>query len=293
MSVLAMSRIGVLVTALILLLMTTIRMTDAWPWMSRKLLRWSTHCFETDSLRARFEEEWLADLEEVPGKLAKLVHCLGVLLFTAAPLLARSRWKRSRLARWLNRVTTRLRPTRALANGGCGAVLTRAGAIALGLAVTGLMTMQSVQFTLRLIHPSAAPSGASASAGVSQPHAWQFHQVAGVNNSGQEAVMAYRPMPGGTMFLTKVFGIPAGTLFRMFIISTDGKQYLAGTWTTKWPHLVGTGTTNSREGARWYSGSTTLIESEIRMLVFKTGVAPPVIITMPHLAAPVGGAPYP
>lgn len=293
MSVLAMSRIPVLVAASILLLMTTMRMTDVCPWMSRKLLRWSARCFERDSLRARFEEEWLADLEEVQGKPRKLAHCLGVLLFTAAPLWARSRWARSRLIRWLSRVTTRLRPTPAVADGGNGPVLTRAGVIALALAVTGFLTVQSAQFTLRLIHASARPSGVSVSAGAGKLMVGQFHQVAGVNNFGQEGAIAYRQMPGGTKLLTKVFGIPAGTVFQMFIISADGKRYLAGTWTTKRRYLVGTGTTNSRERGVLNCRSARLIQSEISLLEFTTGVAAPVAITRPHLAAPAGGAPYP
>lgn len=48
-------------------------------------------CFAAEPLRERFEEEWLADLDEVPRRLAKLAHVPGVLLFTVVPLLAMSR----------------------------------------------------------------------------------------------------------------------------------------------------------------------------------------------------------
>lgn len=66
---------GILAAAIIIVTLALVSLR-----VSRTLLRWAArHCFDTDELRERFEEEWLADLEDVPGRLAKLAHTVGCL----------------------------------------------------------------------------------------------------------------------------------------------------------------------------------------------------------------------
>jgi hypothetical protein len=121
------------IVALVLAAVVIITVARVSPRVSRTLLRWAVRrCFDTDELRERFAEEWLADLEDVPGRLAKLAHTAGVLLLAAAPIWVRSRWRRSRLAR----APSRPGPGPAVTGAGGGAVLARAGALALALAVT-------------------------------------------------------------------------------------------------------------------------------------------------------------
>jgi hypothetical protein len=50
---------------------------DLAPSLSRWLIRWGARRIGQDDLASRYEEEWLADLERVPGKLTKLAHSCG------------------------------------------------------------------------------------------------------------------------------------------------------------------------------------------------------------------------
>jgi len=52
--------------------------TEWCPWLSKRLIRLAIRRLP-NAHRSRYEEEWLAELEEVPGKLAKLVVALGIL----------------------------------------------------------------------------------------------------------------------------------------------------------------------------------------------------------------------
>jgi hypothetical protein len=163
----------VLIAIAAAILAATISTVLAWvgPRVSRALLRWAARrCFDRDELRERFEEEWLADLEDVPGRLAKLTHTLGVLLLAALPIWARSRWRRSGLARRLDRPETRRGPELVGVDAGGGAVLARAGALALALAVTGLIAVPSVATTLRLLQTRTAPPAAAGITGLLNPH---------------------------------------------------------------------------------------------------------------------------
>ncbi|GAA2990781.1 hypothetical protein [Actinokineospora diospyrosa] len=48
------------------------------PWLARKVLGWAARRLRPPDKAERYTEEWLADLEEVPGKLTKLGWALGV-----------------------------------------------------------------------------------------------------------------------------------------------------------------------------------------------------------------------
>jgi GAF domain len=64
---------------------------DLAPSLARWLLRWGARRTGQDDKARRYEEEWLADLERVPGKITKLAHTCGVLAFSVPRLRAQSR----------------------------------------------------------------------------------------------------------------------------------------------------------------------------------------------------------
>lgn len=53
---------------------------DWMPWMGAKLVKRAAHVFDEADLRARFEEEWLAEMKAMPGKLSPLFFAVGVWL---------------------------------------------------------------------------------------------------------------------------------------------------------------------------------------------------------------------
>ena len=64
---------------------------DLAPPLARCLLRWGAGRIGQADQALRYEEEWLADLERVPGKLTKLAHACGVLARSVPRLRAQSR----------------------------------------------------------------------------------------------------------------------------------------------------------------------------------------------------------
>ncbi|WP_157767866.1 NB-ARC domain-containing protein [Actinosynnema pretiosum] len=52
---------------------------DWWPWLAVRVVRWSARRLGDPQACARYEEEWVANLEEVPGKLSPLVAAFGYL----------------------------------------------------------------------------------------------------------------------------------------------------------------------------------------------------------------------
>ena len=61
---------------------------DIAPSLARWLLRWGARRIGPADQAERYEEEWLADLERVPGKLIKLIHACGILIRSVRPLRA-------------------------------------------------------------------------------------------------------------------------------------------------------------------------------------------------------------
>jgi hypothetical protein len=61
------------------------------PSLARRLLRWGAGRIGDDGQAKRYEEEWLADLERVPGKTAKLAHACGVVALSVPRLRAQFR----------------------------------------------------------------------------------------------------------------------------------------------------------------------------------------------------------
>jgi GAF domain len=64
---------------------------DLAPSLARWLLRWGARRIGQADKARRYEEEWLADLERVPGKLTKLAHACGVLAISVPRLRAQFR----------------------------------------------------------------------------------------------------------------------------------------------------------------------------------------------------------
>jgi hypothetical protein len=64
---------------------------DLAPSLARWLLRWGARRIGQADKARRYEEEWLADLERVPGKVTKLAHACGVLALSVPRLRAQFR----------------------------------------------------------------------------------------------------------------------------------------------------------------------------------------------------------
>lgn len=57
------------------------------PWLAEVLVRWSARRLGDDQARQRYEEEYLANLYKVPGKVSKLLFAFG-----CAMNVPRMRW---------------------------------------------------------------------------------------------------------------------------------------------------------------------------------------------------------
>jgi hypothetical protein len=64
---------------------------DLAPSLARWLLRWGAGQIGQAEKAKRYEEEWLADLERVPGKVTKVAHACGVVAFSVPRLRAQFR----------------------------------------------------------------------------------------------------------------------------------------------------------------------------------------------------------
>jgi hypothetical protein len=53
---------------------------DWCPRLATRLARWAARCLGDLQARTRYEEEWVANLNEVPGKLSPLVSAVGYLV---------------------------------------------------------------------------------------------------------------------------------------------------------------------------------------------------------------------
>ncbi|MEU3547099.1 AAA family ATPase [Streptomyces longwoodensis] len=61
---------------------------DWCPWLAKRVVRWTARCLGDAAAAERYTEEWLAELEEVPGKLSRLIVAAGKVL-----ALPKSRWE--------------------------------------------------------------------------------------------------------------------------------------------------------------------------------------------------------
>lgn len=49
------------------------------PWLAKRVVRWTANRLGTSEARERYREEWLGNLEHVPGKFTKLLWAFGLL----------------------------------------------------------------------------------------------------------------------------------------------------------------------------------------------------------------------
>lgn len=87
--------LGFLIAAVLIPLLVN-EAGDLVPSLARRLLRLGArHIGQADQTK-RYEEEWLADLDRIPGKLTKLAHACGVLVCSVPRLRAQFRPHRHR-----------------------------------------------------------------------------------------------------------------------------------------------------------------------------------------------------
>jgi len=67
-----------LATAVVLPLLVT-EFGDWCPWLAARLVRWAARHLGDPASCERYQEEWIANLNEVPGKLARLAAAFGYL----------------------------------------------------------------------------------------------------------------------------------------------------------------------------------------------------------------------
>ena len=79
--------VWIFVATAVLLPLLLAEFGDWCPWLSERIVRWSARRLGHPAARARYEEEWLANLNEVPGKLARLAGAFGY-----AASIPRMRW---------------------------------------------------------------------------------------------------------------------------------------------------------------------------------------------------------
>lgn len=77
--------ITIVVTAIILPLVVG-EFSELAPWVARKLLAWGARQLPTQEQSQRYQEEWLAGIDDVPGKLVKLAKALSIVCYTV-PML--------------------------------------------------------------------------------------------------------------------------------------------------------------------------------------------------------------
>lgn len=69
--------LGLAVTLVLALLAD---LTECGPWLAERLVRWAARRLDDPQAAARYEEEWLANLEQVPGRLIPLIYAVGMVI---------------------------------------------------------------------------------------------------------------------------------------------------------------------------------------------------------------------
>lgn len=86
---------------------------------------------------------------------------------------------------------------------------------------------------------------------------WEF--VTG-HSAGMTATVSYRPMGWGTQLSAKVTGIPVGTDCQLWVINTEGKRVLIGSWLTDYD-----------EGTVWYPASAAVSSKDVASFQITVG----------------------
>jgi hypothetical protein len=93
---------------------------------------------------------------------------------------------------------------------------------------------------------------------------WQT--VAG-STQGMEATVMYRQVGWGTQLAAKVVGIPVDTTCQLWVVGPGGSRVLAGSWTT-----------DSNEGAVWYSAGTSMPQPNVHEFVITVSGHQPITV---------------
>lgn len=72
--------LGLILTAIVLPLLIS-EFSELAPWTARKLLAWGARRLPDKKISERYEEEWLAGITEVPGRLTKLVKAISIVIY--------------------------------------------------------------------------------------------------------------------------------------------------------------------------------------------------------------------
>ncbi len=73
-----MSSLAVFVAVALLVPMAVAECGEVSPWLAKRLLGWAARRLRSPEKTTRYTEEWLADLELVPGKITKLGWAIGI-----------------------------------------------------------------------------------------------------------------------------------------------------------------------------------------------------------------------
>ncbi|MBR7834169.1 hypothetical protein KDL01_12915 [Actinospica durhamensis] len=68
-------------------------------WLAKRLVRWGARRLGAPEEIARYEEEWLADLAQVPGKITKVGYACGVLMWSVPRLRSQVRRRAAKQAK--------------------------------------------------------------------------------------------------------------------------------------------------------------------------------------------------
>ncbi len=78
--------VAIFVVLAVLLPLALAESVELAPWLASRLVRWGAKRLGVPEKTERYEEEWLADLESLPGKLTKVCWACGVVLWSVPRL---------------------------------------------------------------------------------------------------------------------------------------------------------------------------------------------------------------
>jgi hypothetical protein len=137
------------------------------------------------------------------------------------------------------------------------AVLTAAAAVVIAAGAFGGARLAS--------GPAAQPTQSAGQALDYGPGGgWQT--VAG-STQGMDATVKYRQVGWGTQLAAKVVGIPVDTTCQLWVVGPGGSKMLAGSWTT-----------DSNEGAIWYSAGTSMPQPDLHEFMITVSGHQPIMV---------------
>jgi hypothetical protein len=102
-----------LVTAVVMPLLVT-EFGDWFSWLAARLVRWAARHLGDPASCERYQEEWIANLNEVPGKLARLAAAFGYLAYLPRMRLSIRHRSGAPVTTWAGLTAATTRPVREL-----------------------------------------------------------------------------------------------------------------------------------------------------------------------------------